>query len=435
MSTLGSVPGYGSLVHARLFTSLVAWIDFTLIFSILSFNLEADALTIGMATALYGLPGLVLGPGFGTLADRHDPFAVLFSSYAVRCGSSLLLIFTADVPLFLLLVFIKGIANLGAMPAEQRLLQRMLSHDQQAPNASIMAVVDQAAKIAAPLVGATFASLRLPGSGFGLSVVLSLAGAFSLLHVRRRIRSPAPGRQSAPARSDAPVRPEAGPGHASPHVHPPPPQSSQRTRQHALMALMRDSLEFRLAFIAATAQTAVLGIYDPLLALFLKDQGMPAATFGLIVSATAVGGIVGAVGFRVVRANARIGIGHGVTGFGFTIVVPGLLAAAGVPLPPGLMLVLWLGNGAAYAVTMMRFGVALQHLCPASVIGSVSATTRSLQMGALVAGPMVGAHLGAWMGLPWLFVLSGGSAMAGGVALVAWSGRLRGRAGTGGHGR
>lgn len=61
MTKLNGVQGYRTLVGARVLSSGIVWVDFTLIFSLLGYHWHADAVTIGVASALYGLPGLLLG--------------------------------------------------------------------------------------------------------------------------------------------------------------------------------------------------------------------------------------------------------------------------------------------------------------------------------------------------------------------------------------
>lgn len=379
MINLQLVPGYRALISARVLSSTILWVDFTLVFSLLGYYWHADAATIGVASALYGLPGLVLGPFFGALADRVNPVAMLAVSYVARALTSLLLLFAPDIHFFVLLVFLKGLANLGAMPAEQVIVRTMLSKAQFVSNASIMSTVDQLTKICAPLVGAGMASLHHPMAGFGLSATLGLAGILCLYPLRKHAGM---------------SKREAG-THARRHLH-------------ALVLLARDNAVFRRAFAAAVSQTAILGLYDPLLALFLKEKGMPAGTFGMIVSSTAAGAILGALIFKQVHGKG----GHctaavGLAGFGLTVAVPGMLALANISTPVWLLLAFWVANGCFYGLTAMSFLVAMQQQCPLESIGTVSATARSVQLAALVLGPLAGAALAKLLGISLVFVLSG----------------------------
>ena len=391
MAKLNRIPGYRALLVARVISSGIVWVDFTLIFSLLSYHWHADAVTVGVAAALYGLPGLVLGPFFGALADRLNPVTILVVSYLARCLSSVFLMVVPDVNLFVLLVLIKGLANLGATPAEQVIVRSMLSKEQFVSNASIMTTIDQLTKICAPLLGAGMASLHHPVAGFGFSAVLGLAGALCVGLLRKHV--------------DMSKRNEA---------------SKQAPRHlQALLSLVRDNGTFRLAFIAAIAQTAVLALYDPLLALFLKGKGMPTAVFGMIVSSTAAGAILGALLFKRVRAKSEQGTATiGLAAFGLTVAVPGLLAVADITIPAGVLLAFWVANGCFYGLTAMSFGVAMQQQCPHQMIGTVSATARSVQLAVLVLGPLAGAALSKQLSIPLVFVLSGLLAML--IAGALW---------------
>ncbi len=384
---LSSVPGYRALMAARVISSGIVWVDFTLIFSLLSYHWHADAVTIGVASALYGLPGLLLGPFFGALADRLNPVTILIVSYLARCLSSVLLMVAPDVNIFVLLVLIKGLANLGAAPAEQVVVRSMLSKAQFVSNASIMTTIDQLTKICAPLLGAGMASLHHPVAGFGL------AGTLCVGLLRKQV--------------DMSKRDEA----------------SRQAPRHlqALLSLVRDNATFRMAFIAAIAQTAVLALYDPLLALFLKGKGMPTAVFGMIVSSTAGGAILGALVFKRVHSRSEQGTATmGLAAFGLTVAIPGVLAVADIAIPAGVLLAFWIANGCFYGLTAMSFGVTMQQQCPPQTIGTVSATARSVQLAVLVLGPLAGAALSGLVGIPLVFVLSGVLAML--VAGALWGG-------------
>jgi MFS family permease len=379
MTNLQSVPGYRTLTAARVLSSTILWVDFTLVFSLLGYYWHADAATIGIASALYGLPGLVLGPFFGALADRVNPVAMLAISYLARALTSLLLLFAPDIHFFVMLVFLKGLANLGAMPAEQVIVRMMLSKAQFVSNASIMTTIDQLTKICAPLIGAVMASLHHPMAGFGLSATLGLAGIMCVYPLRKHV-----GMSKRDAGTQA------------------------RRHLHALLLLARENAVFRRAFGAAVAQTAILGLYDPLLALFLKEKGMPAGTFGMIVSSTAAGAILGALIFKRVHAGSEnCTLAVGLAGFGLTVAIPGLLALANIGTPVWLLLAFWVANGCFYGLTAMSFVVAMQQQCQLESIGTVSATTRSVQLAALVMGPLAGAALAKLLGIALVFVLSG----------------------------
>jgi MFS family permease len=377
------VGSYPFLLASRFISSAILWVDFTLIFSSLSYIWHASATTIGIGSALYGLPGLLLGPLIGRAADRRDPFSVLLASYCVRGTVSLALVFAPSVEIFLALILFKGIGNLAVMPAEQALVRRVLAAEQLAANAGWMTIADQFTKILTPLAVAGWTLYASAQSGFSVSAALSIVGMLCIV----RMRSVTSKRKWV---TDGPKK---------------------SIKLSALFLLYRGSIEFRLAFIALMVQSCVLGLYDPMLALFLKERGLPPDTFGIIVSSTAAGAILGAMFFKRLRRQRLSLICAALAGFGLTVLLPGVIAMTDHQMPVALLIAFWLFNGCFYALVAMSFAVVMQTTCPFESIGTVSATARSIQLAALVAGPLLGSVAARATTLPTVFVLSGGTAM------------------------
>lgn len=390
MTTLRTVPGYLDLVCARILCSTILWIDFTLIFSSLTYFWKAEELMIGVASAMYGLPGLIFGPYFGSLADRLSPIRILGFGYSARALSSGLMVIAPNLESFVVLVLMKGLSNLGVAPAEQALLKSMLTNDQLVSNARTMTILDQLLKICAPLLGAALASLYWPSAGFGLSTILALAALLFLARLKQRLSIPLLSKQN----------------------------RGSRRRFVDIRQLFQGCRAFRLALIATLSQTLVLGLYDPLLALFLKELGQPASTFGIIVSCTAGGAIFGAMLFKRIYAlePARL-ISISLIGFGATVVVPSLMRVLSSPISASMLFGCWALNGCCYGITSMSFSVIMQQNTPAHSIGTVSSTARSLQLAMLVLGPLVGASIAQQLGLIIVFILSGAVAIMTGASI------------------
>lgn len=189
--------------------------------------------------------------------------------------------------------------------------------------------------------------------------------------------------------------------------------------------LFRHNAQFRNTYLVALSQSAVLGFYDPLLALFLKGQGFAAGTFGVIVSCTAAGAIGAGIVFRRIFPLGASGLGPAsLAGFGMTVLLPGLFALTHWPLPLYGLYVSWLANGFFYGIASMLFMVTLQREAPSQAIGAVVSLSRSTQLAMLVAGPILGSWGAGHVGIPTVFVLSGAVAIASGLLLYAL---LRGR--------
>jgi len=168
-----------------------------------------------------------------------------------------------------------------------------------------------------------------------------------------------------------------------------------------------------------------------LLALFLKGHGFPVSTFGTLVSCTAAGAILGAVLFRRLffRFAAQALAFASLTGFGLTVLIPGLATLPGL-FPTGsggfavpaltwpVLLALWLANGCFYGLSAMSFVVVMQTRCPQESLGTISATARSAQLALLVLGPLAGSAAVRWIGLEGVFAASGLLAFLCGSALM-----------------
>ncbi|EYS87730.1 hypothetical protein CF68_01735 [Cupriavidus sp. SK-4] len=387
MQSLAAVPGYKPLLAARIVSALTVWLDATVVFSLLAFHWRADATAAGVAASLFVIPVLVGGPFFGWLADRGNPAAMLFASYSARGITSLLLLMAPDLSVFVLLVMLKTLANASALPPEQVMVRSMLSHAQLAANAGMTTAADQITKVCAPLIAAGMTALYGPMSGLWLSAGLSLLAIGCLVPLRDRARPVAA--QGTPARGALRLGP--------------------------LMALLRGSHAVRVSFGCVFMLTATFGLYDPLLALFMKSQGLPASAFGMLVSGTAAGAVCGALAFPRLYRWCGIRLAPpGLAVVGLTVLIPGVLAGSGSAMPGMLWLGLWIVNGCAYCLACLSQAVAIQQQCPRHCLGSVSATARSVQLMALVLAPLLGGVLARKIGIPLVFALSGGLAIAGG---------------------
>lgn len=160
------------------------------------------------------------------------------------------------------------------------------------------------------------------------------------------------------------------------------------------------------------------GVAGALAALYiLRYLGLDAATLGLVLSAGAVGGLVGAVlteplSRRVGEARIiPLSIALGVPAMALTpLAAP--LAAAGVP--PVVPLVL---GGVLFNLAVVVYNVAQvsfrQRLCPPALLGRMNASVRFIVWGTLPLGGLLGGALGTSIGVvPTLWVAAGLEALS-----------------------
>ncbi|CAJ0819883.1 MFS transporter [Ralstonia flaminis] len=393
ISSLFRVRGYPPFFASRIFNSVAIWVDFTLIFSILSFNFDATPRTLGVAAALYGLPGLLLGPFIGMLADRKSPALIMLVSTSGRFATSLLLAIAPNEAFFIAAVFLKGISNLGAVPAEQVLIRRLLSDQQIVSTTTLTSVVDQCTKIASPLLGAALATVSQSRGGFLLTAILALASAGCAVRIAATI-----GWQST----------DRGTTGRLPNFS-------------VLWETLSQKPRLALALMLVVALSLTLGLYDSIVVILLREQGLPPSAFGTIVSFTAAGAILCALVLKRLldRTSEFLVMLLSASGFSMTVIAAGILALTSDQLGLPVLCVLWLMNGFCYAGGVMAYSISLQKESPRELLGSLSATGRSLQLGALVCGPVVGSWVAQHFGTPWTFIGAGALGLF--VAMVSGS--------------
>ncbi|MFL9960042.1 MFS transporter [Paraburkholderia sediminicola] len=381
IQSLFKVRGYASFFASRLFNSIAIWVDFTLIFSLLSFSYNAAPRTLGIAAALYGLPGLLLGPFIGVLADRNSPALVMLASSTGRFISSLLLAIAPNEGFFIAMVLLKGISNLGSVPAEQILVRRLLTDEQIVSTTTLTSLIDQCTKIASPLLGAALAVVSHSRGGFFFTAVLAFASAGCAVRIGAVI-----GWKSADHQA-----------------------KNRLPNFSVLWQTILSKPRFAVALTLMLALSLTLGLYDSILVLLLREHGLPASAFGTIVSCTAAGAISCALVLKrvLVRTSEFRVMLASLCGFSVTVIAAGVLGIAYERLSLPVLCVLWLINGFCYAGGVMAYSISLQTESPREMLGVLSSTGRSLQLCALVGGPIVGSWIAQHFGTPWTFIGAG----------------------------
>jgi MFS family permease len=392
MKSIFSVPGYSSFFASRVSNSIAVWVDFTLIFSLLSFCFNATPRTLGLAAALYGLPGLFLGPFIGVIADRSSPALVMLLSSSGRLITSILLAVAPTEQFFVAAVLLKGLSNLGSMPAEQILIRRILSAEQIVSTTTLTSIVDQCTKIVSPLAGAALAFASHSKAVFLFTAALALASATCAVRIAKVVGW------------------ESGADEAR----------NRLPNFTALWRLFSDKPKFAVSLVSVLSLSLTLGLYDSVLVILLREHGLPASAFGTIVSCTAAGAITCAVFLKrfLRRASEFCVMSVSLFGFCLTVFAAGCLAATYAQLALLPLCALWLLNGFFYAGGVMVYSISLQNESPREMLGVLSSTCRSLQLGALVIGPVVGSWVAQRFGTQWTFIGAGGIGLVIAIASV-----------------
>ncbi|HDL6963881.1 TPA: MFS transporter [Yersinia enterocolitica] len=385
MLSLFKIAGYPSLFASRIFNSIAVWVDFTLIFTVMSFHFNASAYQLGIAAALYGFPGLLLGPFIGQMADRYSPAVILLTSAYGRLITSIWLAVSIHHELFLLGVFLKGISNLGMIPAEQILIRELLNKEQIVLTITLTNIIDQCIKIASPLIGAFISTITNSQGGFYLTALLALIT--SLLTIRIGFAN----RWIKKTENVTTILPDF----------------------RVVYNIIRNNHVLFSSFLVVLCASLTLGLYDSILSVFLRVMGFSANAFGIIVSSTAAGAILCGFVFKKINllfSHQQLMI-YGLIGFSLTVLSAGIICLAFDNLHLYIFCIIWFINGFCYACIVMSFSVVLQNEAPTNMLGVISTSCRSLQLAALVAGPVIGSGLAHYVGVPITFVIAGSTGL------------------------
>jgi MFS family permease len=186
---------------------------------------------------------------------------------------------------------------------------------------------------------------------------------------------------------------------------------------------MREGLRFVVThpilrrIVATTAASNFFGAMSgALFVLFLlRDLALDTGTVGLVYSASAVGGLLGAVfAGPITRA---VGQGRSIP----LSVLLGAPAAAATPLaaaaPPPWRPVILAAGGFGFFAFVVVYNVTQvsyrQRVCPPALLGRMNASVRFVVWGTQPLGALAGGFLGAVLGIrPVLWICVAGAALA-----------------------
>jgi MFS family permease len=355
-----AVPNYRRYFAGQLVSLSGTWMQ-TVAAIWLVLTLTDSGIAVGLTTALQFLPMLLIGAWGGLLADRFPKRRLLIVTQALMAIPAIgLLAVTATgvvVPwMVYLAVFAMGLVNAVDNPTRQSFVFEMVGPGRVVNAVSLNSVIVQAARI----VGPAIAGLLIAGFGvvpcFALNALTFVAMIVALWGMDPR------GLHTEPVAPREPGAIRAGLRYvrATPELAVP----------LALMALV-GTLGFNFQVVL------------PLLAKFSFEGG--ATTYGVLVSAMAVGSIAGAL---VNGAHGRTGprlIAAGALAFGILALLSGAMPSLALEIP------VLAGLGAAAVTFAATINSTLQLAVSPEMRGRVMALYSVVFLGSTpIGGPLVG---------------------------------------------
>ncbi|HTZ44487.1 MAG TPA: MFS transporter, partial [Jatrophihabitans sp.] len=189
----------------------------------------------------------------------------------------------------------------------------------------------------------------------------------------------------------------------TPEPAPPPPATKRhlgRELREGLEWVFGDRILRPLALVAPFTNFSLIIVWTMFLLYGVRDQGLNAATVGLIFSASSVGGLAGATISKALIKRVRLGLLYGGS-LSAIFVGPLLIPLAGGPRPVLIVLftlsflISYLGLGVAGVVM-----ISLRQTCtPPSLMGRMNAAFRTMLFGGGSLGGLCGGLIAGAMGL------------------------------------
>ncbi len=299
-----------------------------------------------------------------------------------------------NVEILLLIVLVRGVVDSAFTPARQSAIQLTT------PEPLLMAAnglhqgINQASKIVAPACGGLLLAL-IPAQGvFAINGVLSLAAFLILL----RLRLPPRAHVEHDAEEPFLVRVAGG--------------ITEFGRNRLLLAV--------LIFVSAANFTFFL--YDTQIALLTSQLGYDATAFGLTITASGIGGIIGASLAGLMRPNRPLLLmALSALVSGPVTVATALAAAWGVAIPFPLFCLVMAVMGGTTVFMLVPYRSVIQSETPPDRIARVTSAGEAAMTTAMMSAPLLGSLIVTGFGVPAPFIVGGGLIILLGLGALAFA--------------
>ena len=344
-----------------------------------------DATLVALATLLQRLPWLLFAVFAGALADRWNRALMVASVDLARAAvlgllAASILTGTVSIALVLVAMFILGTAEVFSSTASNSLLPSIVARDDLTiANARLFLGFAVVYQLAGPPIGAWLFGLGRAVPFVGQAVLVGL-GAVMVL----RIKLPRSEKEPEPLRA---VRHEIWEGVRFTLRHP------------AIRTLLLTILIFNVTFGAAWS---VLVLYSE------ERLHMGVVGFGLLTAASAVGGVLGSLGYGWI--TQRVSLGNIMrVGLIIETLTHLFLALTTVPAVALLIMVIFGAHAMIWGTTSVTVR---QRAVPTKMQGRVSSVYSLGVYGGLVIGAAVGGPIADRFGItaPFWFAFAGSAA-------------------------
>lgn len=366
----------------QVFSDFGNWVYFTALTVLIVYDWNLGAGAMAALTITFGVPWVIVGPLCSVWMERLPKKAVMISCDLLRAAATIGLIFSPNV--YILLIFVFIIESLGSLfdPARQAVIRLTVPETALAEASSLSQLSVNSTKIIAPAVGGILMAMMKPQDVFMIETAIFLISALILSFLKLN--------------------------------------STEKASQTVKKKYWEEwSDGFKYIFSKKTLSFGILMaaigfffvfLYDGYLSLWSEKVGLGKESFGLILSMIGFGSIAGSAlsGQWTVWKKSPL---HFMCLSG---VLSGLLVVCfglGGMGTFHLRLVFWLGIvfliGVTGAGVSVPFGYILQTQTRAGLMGRVSSSANAFLNFSMLTAPLLGFVCIQWFGVGGVFLISG----------------------------
>jgi len=368
------------LVAAAIPADFADWLDYAAVLALLVFVWGEGPLVLAFFALALSVPYVVIGPFLAMLVDRTPIRSVLVLSNAGRAIATVGLIFAGDTALVLGLVFLRSTIDSAFTPARQAAIKATTPKELLQVANGLHHAINQTSKIVGPAIGGLLLAALPIDAVFAINAAISLiaAGISATVLIAARPSS----------------EPEA-------------PAGFLKRSMVGFAEFGRNRL-LRLALIFSVTAYFAIFLYDALIPLLTQNLGFDETIFGFAISASGLGGLIGALAagrttslspFQMMAGAATIG--------GAVTIVLGAAALSGWSVGVVIFLVAAGAMGGAFGYQTVPYRTLIQSETAEDRIARVYAAGESVTVGVMLAAPFIGSLIAEALGTGAAFVAGG----------------------------
>ncbi len=390
---------YRLLFSGQCVSNLGDWLDFIALAVLIAYVWEMGPSALAALSIAIAIPWVFVAPLSGVLVDRWPKKRVLIGSDLLRAAIVACLIVAPNLPVLLILVFLKTTVATFFGPADQATIRILVPESQLHQANALSQLVQQSTKIIGPALGGLLVAVTSPRVAFGVDAATFLVSAAILARMKP---------------IDDPLRRAKG--------------EEEDDEEGGYWAELREGLSYIVARRALILCIAGFGAtlfllfcFDTLSPLAFQELGVSKALFGIAIAGIGAGGVLGtiAVGRYGGEVNPFVLLGGGTAIVGGCVALMGLALVSDLGLPPWFWTPVLVVVGVASAGILVASPTIIQKETPPELMGRVSTSATSIPTGLQMLAPIVGAALAEWQSVGFVFTTAGAALVALGAGLLA----------------